>query len=194
MEWREHKKVEEYITVSEAQTIIRECKRERDRLIIRVMWETGARINEANKLTPDRIDKDNNCLILPNLKQKEFRLKRVYLFPESTLCQDLLDFSHGNDLLFTNRQGKPLTELYVWRLLCREGKGICYVNRILKIKRGAYKPAWPHLLRHGAGMNMLRRTGRLDVVQEQLGHSTIVTTQIYAQVSDEDRKNIISST
>jgi len=217
MKWREHKKVSEYITSNEAGRIISACSIERDRMFLSVLWETGARINEANRLTCDRVDEVNNCIILPNLKQnpisreesetdEEYKtrgellkskirppLKRVYLFSNSTLCRDLLAYGSKLDktsLLFT-KGGKPLSEVYVWRLLCHSERGICVRLNIRKIKKGYYKPAWPHLFRHGCGMEMLRRTKRLDVVQELLGHSTIVTTEIYAKVSDEDRKNIV---
>ncbi len=40
-------------------------------------------------------------------------------------------------------------------------------------------------------MNIYHRTGRLDITQHQLGHSTIQTTEGYAEMTDDDRKSII---
>lgn len=42
-----------------------------------------------------------------------------------------------------------------------------------------------HSLRHYCGTELYRLTGRLDVAQQQLGHSNIATTQVYAKWADE---------
>ena len=45
-----------------------------------------------------------------------------------------------------------------------------------------------HLFRHGYAINFLNHGGRLDALQEQLGHRDINTTRIYLRLSDEDVK------
>jgi hypothetical protein len=45
-----------------------------------------------------------------------------------------------------------------------------------------------HLFRHGYAVNFLNCGGRLDALQEQLGHRDINTTRIYLRLSDEDVK------
>ena len=45
-----------------------------------------------------------------------------------------------------------------------------------------------HLFRHGYAINFLNCGGRLDALQEQLGHRDINTTRIYLRLSDEDVK------
>ena len=45
-----------------------------------------------------------------------------------------------------------------------------------------------HLFRHGYAINFLNCSGRLDALQEQLGHRDINTTRIYLSLSDEDVK------
>ncbi|MDA0988812.1 MAG: tyrosine-type recombinase/integrase [Chloroflexi bacterium] len=45
-----------------------------------------------------------------------------------------------------------------------------------------------HLFRHGNAINFLNCGGRLDALQEQLGHQDINTTRIYLRLSDEDVK------
>ena len=208
-------KVSEYITPKEAEIIIQSCPKERDRLILRTMWETGGRISEILSLVPDDIDQVNNCIYLKTLKQRTITgvhpLRRTYLFPESILCHDLLLYINENgidkhDWLF---QGKSKTgqvsTTYIWYLLSaqrgssnssikwKRQDGIVTSLGIRKMKGEKRKPAWPHLFRHGAAMNIYRRTGRLDVTQHHLGHSSIMTTEGYAEMTDEDRKRIIDS-
>src|SRR3989442_351714 len=50
---------------------------ERDRLLLRVLWATGARISEALALRPMDVRRDS--LVLPNLKNPSRRTKRVFL-------------------------------------------------------------------------------------------------------------------
>src|SRR6516165_6798397 len=50
---------------------------ERDRLLLRVLWATGARISEALALRPMDVRRDH--LILPNRKNPSLTVKRVYL-------------------------------------------------------------------------------------------------------------------
>ena len=206
-------KVSEYITPKEAKIIIQSCPKPRDKLILRTMWETGGRIAEVLSLVPDDVEQVNNCIYLKTLKQKTEKgthpLRRVYLFSESTLCHDLLAYARENEIgsgdwLFQggSKTGQVSTT-YIWYLLSaqkgssyssvkwKRRNGIVTLLGIRKMKGDSRKPAWPHLFRHGAAMNIYRRTGRLDVAQKQLGHSTIMTTEGYAELMDEDRKEII---
>ena len=209
-------KVSEFVTAKEAEVIIQTCPKTRDKLILRTMWETGGRVKEVLSLIPDHIDPINNCIYLENLKQKTDKgkkppLKRVYLFPESNLIQDLLYYIKENSISRENWifQGKVKTgnrigqvsPTYIWYLLSSVGRitdrwkrrdGIATTLGIRKIKGGNLKPAWPHLFRHGAAMNIYHRTQRLDVTQKQLGHSSIMTTEGYAELTDDDRKKIIN--
>ena len=50
---------------------------ERDRLLLRVLWATGARISEALALRSMDIRRDS--LVLPNLKNPSRPTKRVFL-------------------------------------------------------------------------------------------------------------------
>ena len=132
-------------------------------------------------------------------------MKRVFLFPESTLCNELIAYANDNDIgpnewIFKGRVKKEgrvgqVSPTYVWYLLSSRfpgrKKGLATSLNIQKIKGGDLKPVWPHLFRHGAAMYMLHRTGRLDVVQKQLGHRSVMTTEIYAELTDDDRQRII---
>lgn len=131
-------------------------------------------------------------------------LKKVFLFPGSTLCTDLLEYAQDverHKWLFRGkcRDGRVSTT-YIWYLLShvqrstdryKRRDGIATKLHVRKDKGANRQVAWPHLFRHGAAMRTYKRTGMLDVTQHQLGHSSIQTTEIYAGMTDEDRKKII---
>lgn len=49
----------------------------------------------------------------------------------------------------------------------------------------------PHALRHTCGTQMMRRTGRLDLVQAMLGHADPKTTMIYAHLDTSDLQRAV---
>src|SRR5258708_17573227 len=58
-------------------TVIEAAPSERDRLLLRALWATGARISEALTLRPMDVRRDS--LVPPNLKSPSRRTKRVFL-------------------------------------------------------------------------------------------------------------------
>src|SRR5437899_11872651 len=67
----------EGLAPDEILAIIDAASTERDRLLLRVLWATGARITEALALRPIDIRRDS--LVLPNLKNPSRPTKQVFL-------------------------------------------------------------------------------------------------------------------
>ena len=75
-------------------------------------------------------------------------------------------------LLFLGYKGKKLTRQYVFLLI----KELCS-------RAGIKKVVSPHVIRHSFATHLLENGADLRAVQEMLGHSNIVTTQIYTHIS-----------
>lgn len=208
--WNSKGKATEFLRPEEFTALLSLTTSQADELMLRTLWETGGRPGEVVRLIPEHIDPRANCILLYNFKQNKRRratdirrphpLKRIYLFPESTLCQDLLLYCSENHIgtsewVFPSRRNasKPFSHVTLWRMITSmsEELGIRYIKKDTRTGEYRNKPAWPGLYRHGMAQYSLHRTGRLDVVQSQLGHSSISSTQVYAGLSDDDRKNII---
>src|ERR1700694_2910326 len=119
----------------EVHAIIAAAATERDRLLLRVLWATGARISEVLALRPRDVQRDS--LVLPNRKNPNLTSKRVFL-PGAQLGLT------GELLLWAKEQGvgddEPL-----------------FFSR----KRGAAGDAaqvHPHLFRHARVRQIVRST------------------------------------
>jgi len=80
--------------------------------------------------------------------------------------------AQGSEPLFRDRLGGPCSRLVVWQVVKR-------LARNANIK----KALSPHTLRHSFATHLLENGADLRAVQELLGHSSIVTTQLYTHVS-----------
>src|SRR6266567_3585336 len=67
----------EGLAPEEILAVIEAALSERDRLLLRVLWATGARISEALAVRPMDVCRDS--LVLPNLKNPSRPTKRVFL-------------------------------------------------------------------------------------------------------------------
>ena len=67
----------EGLSPDEVRDVIAATACERDRLLLRVLWATGARISEALALRPMDVQRDS--LVLPNRKNPNQTVKRVFL-------------------------------------------------------------------------------------------------------------------
>lgn len=74
--------------------------------------------------------------------------------------------------LFKDEKGERLSRLVVWQIIKR-----------LSEKAGIKKSISPHTLRHSFATHLLENGADLRAVQELLGHSNLVTTQLYTHVS-----------
>jgi integrase len=87
----------EGLSPDEVRAVIAAAACERDRLLLRVLWATGARISEVLALRPMDVQRDS--LVLPNRKNPNQTVKRVFLpGAELALTGELLLWAKEHDL------------------------------------------------------------------------------------------------
>lgn len=118
------------------------------------------------------IDGDVPRLHIVGKGQKE---RAVHIGPQ--ILALLVPYRHRQGHVFTWPDGRPYTPRYVSR-------------RINEHLHGLGLPYTAHQLRHRYGTRALELTKNIRVVQEQMGHSSPATTQLYTLVNQEEAKDL----
>ncbi len=89
--------------------------------------------------------------------------------------------AEAGDILFLNRRGGKLTREMVFIIVKRQA-----------VSAGMTKEISPHTFRHSFATHLVENGADLRVVQQMLGHESILTTEIYTHVSSQQwMKNIL---
>lgn len=84
------------------------------------------------------------------------------------------------NFFFLNRYDQPLSDQAV-RLM---------INKYVKAA-GINMHITPHMFRHSFATLLLEEDVDIRIIQNLLGHSSIVTTQIYTHVASEKKKHVL---
>lgn len=145
----------------------------RNHAIIETLYGSGLRVSELTDLRISRISFDEGYMMVEGKGSKQ---RIVPLSPVATsLILEYLEQRNagpikreGEDILFLNRRGAPLTRVMVF-----------YVIRDAAAAAGITKKVSPHTLRHSFATHLLEGGANLRAIQEMLGHESIATTEIY---------------
>jgi site-specific recombinase XerD len=167
----------EVLTEDEVKALIRACSNRaptgiRNRALIVVICRAGLRLFEALALKPKDIDPDAGTITV--LHGKGDRRRVVGLDPGSMAIvlrwaekRQSLGLT-GRTQLFCTLEGRPLHASYVRTLLHRLGD-----------KAGIEKRVHPHGLRHSMSFELMMEGVPVPIIQQQLGHASLATTQRY---------------
>lgn len=160
----------------------------RNRALLAVMLGAGLRVSEACGLRPADVDLQRGMVRVNRGKGAKDRVVPI----DSETAGWLRAWAEKRAALgFNGRQaffcglrtrGDALKPRYVQDLVSR-----------LAERAGIQKRVSPHTLRHTYATTMLRRGMNLREVQQLLGHSHVMTTEIYTHVDPEDLREKIQA-
>jgi type 1 fimbriae regulatory protein FimB/type 1 fimbriae regulatory protein FimE len=81
--------------------------------------------------------------------------------------------------IFVSERGAPFTTRGFYQMVLRLGKAA-----------GLLFPIHPHMLRHFTGYKLANDGVSTGIIQKQLGHSSIQSTQIYAELAPQSLKGL----
>lgn len=178
-------KLPEVLTPEEVFDIIDQADRTRDAgirdaAILETLYATGMRVSELTALEVDKlyfeigfirvIGKGNKERLVPvgNAAQQAIEhyvetSRKAFINPDKP--------EKTENKLFLNQRGGALSRMSIWNI----------VNKYAE-KADIKKNVYPHIFRHSFATHLLEGGADLRAVQEMLGHSSILTTEIYTHV------------
>lgn len=175
---KKEKRLPKALSIEELEMLRESCTNIRQRALIEVLYATGCRLSEVYAINRDDIDfSTQSCKVIgKGNKEREvyFSFKAMY---------------HLKKYLFSRADSDPalfITERKPYRRLSKRG-----IQREIGIIAGnakLHKKVSPHTLRHTFATLTLNNGADLVAVQELLGHENPATTQIYASITAERKK------
>jgi integrase/recombinase XerD len=158
----------------------------RDRAIFEVGYGCGLRVSEICGLAVLDLDFDSKLLRARGKGDKErvvpflgATARSVKIYLDAVRLQLRGDDERkSKNKIFLSCSGRPLNRQDVWRILRKRGREAGITQSRL----------YPHILRHSFATHLLARGMDMRTLQEMLGHSSIVTTQVYAHFDREMRE------
>lgn len=154
------------------------CRTERELAIVDLLYSSGGRISEIQKLNRDNIDFKNRRMIIFGKGRKE---REIYFSAAAGvhMTNYLRSRADSNPALFVSKK-KPYDRLSI--------AGIQYLIKQIQ-KRDPRLDGLqisPHAFRRTCGTDMINRGAPAEMVQKKLGHTNIDTTlTCYARISME---------
>ncbi|CAN5397617.1 tyrosine recombinase [soil metagenome] len=151
----------------------------RDKALLETLYATGVRVTELVNLNVANADLAAQTI---QCAEGSKRKRTVALYDHATQAlkryleegRPNLVVDPAEGALFLNHRGQRLTRQGLWLIIKR------YVLQV-----GIKMTITPHTLRHSFAAHLLNAGANLRDVQERLGHTSLSTTQMYRQVSNE---------
>lgn len=154
---------------------------QRDHALLLFLYNTGARADEAAQLQiadlglPQAPERDHGSVLI---RGKGNKLRRCPLWSQTVNeLLGLVQQRAPNEHVFLNRCGQPLTRFGIHTMVERYAKRVGEQMPSLKSKRVS-----PHTIRHTTATHLLRAGVDINTIRAWLGHVSLKTTNIYAEV------------
>ncbi len=156
---------------------------QRDKLMLRMLYETGIRRSELAGLKIQSVDFSSLTIKVLGKRNKE-RIIPI----ESELAHNISEY------IALKEQEKGASE---WLFVGRKGGQITTNDIYLTVKK--YMPQLsnadrisPHVFRHSFATHILNEGGNIQAIKELLGHADLATTEVYTHVTRQHLKEVYS--
>lgn len=157
----------------------------RDRAIIELLFSTAMRIGELSELNLDDIDVETRIVYIKGKGNRD----RTLVLGNDSVIESVKDYlkirknlQGDPKALFLNRFGGRLSIFAIENLFERIRKAAGIRRRLT-----------PHALRHTMATMLLNNGMDIQQVQNVLGHSSKVTTQIYQEIAPRRQRKVLAA-
>jgi integrase/recombinase XerD len=170
-----------------AQPDLRKREGRRDAVLLSVLYDTGARVQELIDLSAGDVRLDPPAQV--RLMGKGRKMRAVPLMDKTV--QLLRDHMHETHLDRPEQFDRPLFRNARDQRLSRSGIRYIlqkYVGKARSKRPSLNRTVTPHMLRHTKGMHLLQSGISPEMIRDFLGHVDVKTTQIYARANLEMKR------
>jgi site-specific recombinase XerD len=184
----------DYLTIDEMKATLREIQVDaaegrRDDALLRFLYNTGARVQEALDVNACDLKLDSPPHVLLRGKGRKERLCPLWPDTVHRLRRLLAERGLGADdpsPVFAGRSGRALTRFGVGYILDK------YVQRAACRCPGlGRKRIHPHSVRHTTAMHLLQSGVDLNTIRCWLGHASVTTTNRYVEIDLEMKRRAL---
>ena len=154
---------------------------QRDKLMLRLLYETGMRRSELAGLTTASVDFSSLTIKVLGKRNKE-RLIPI----ENELAHNIKQYlalkeqeKGSSEWLFVGARGRQITPQDVYLTVKRYMTALSNADRVS-----------PHVFRHSFATHILNEGGNIEAIKELLGHADLATTEVYTHVTREHLKEV----
>ncbi len=143
----------------------------RDYAMIIFLYATGTRISECLALR--REDIEGEWLHIRHAKGEKERIVPIAHVAKAAVDAYLSELQKTKEYIWCNYKGDKLSRISAYKITQK------------------YLGVSPHVLRHSYATSLIAGGADLRVVQELLGHASLLTTQIYTHIQKQDLKETL---
>jgi len=148
----------------------------RNRAMLEVMYGCGLRVSELTRLRLSDLFFEEEFI---RVRGKGSKQRLVPVGRQAIRAVELWMLQRrvmkvakaGEDMVFLNRRGAPITREMVFLMVREQAESA-----------GIGKTISPHTLRHSFASHLLENGADLRIIQQLLGHESILTTEIYTHI------------
>jgi integrase/recombinase XerD len=157
----------------------------RDHALLLFLYNTGARASEAAQVQIADLNLDFASVKITGKGGKQ-RFCPLWPATVSELAA-LIGESVSSQSLFLNRRGSPITRFGIHTVVERN-----VLKALARAPSMATKRVSPHSIRHTSATHLLRAGVEINTIRGWLGHVSLETTNIYAEVDLETKAKALA--
>lgn len=165
----------------------------RDYVILTFMYNTGARADETANIRIKDLHlasrpADTSIVYITGKGNKE---RHCPLWQKTAIAlKTLIEGRNDNENVFLNRRNQPMTRFGIYEMVTKYVKQVGNNPAFHDILK---KRVTPHTIRHTTGTHLLMSGVDIITIRNWLGHVSVDTTNIYAEISMEMKEQALKA-
>lgn len=160
----------------------------RDRALLLVLYNTGARISEALGIRPEDIQLQRPRQVRLHGKGGKDRICPIWAETANAVRGLLRNSPAGDGPIFRNARGAPLSRDGAAYVLAKHVRSAARTLPLLARRR-----ITPHALRHSCAVALLQSGVDLTVIRDYLGHVSVATTGRYLSANLQMKRTVLEA-